>query len=93
MEILLKAKPVEEEIIVEIPDKPQKRSSYGDVIVLEDTANKLGITDRELLKLIEAEGTRFVKLSGVVYSPKKLETIKAELENIGEGILKISRHY
>jgi hypothetical protein len=85
---LLKAKPIEGEIIVEIPDKPQKRSSYGEVIVLEDTANKLGITDRALLKLIEAEGSRFVKLSGVVYSPKKLETIKAELMDISDGDLK-----
>ena len=85
---LLKSKPLEEEIIIEIPDKPQKRSSYGDVIVLEDTVNKLGITDRELLKLIEAEGIRFVKLSGVVYSPKKLETIKAEIENKSDGDLK-----
>ncbi len=85
---LLKAKTVEEELVLEIPDKPQKRSSYGEVVVLEDTANKLGITDRELLKLIEAERTRFVKLSGVMYSPKKLDEIKADLENMGEGDLK-----
>lgn len=85
---LLKAKPVEEEIVIEIPDKPSKRSSYGEVVVLEDTANKLGITDRELLKLIEAEGVRFVKLSGVVYSPSKLEAIKTELDDLGEGDLK-----
>lgn len=85
---LLKAESVEEEIVIEIPDKPSKRSSYGEIVVLEDTANKLGITDRELLKLIEAEGTRFVKLSGVVYSPSKLETIKAELEDMSEGDLK-----
>jgi predicted nuclease of restriction endonuclease-like RecB superfamily len=85
---LLKAKVVKAEVVIEIPDKPQKRSSYGEIVVLEDTANKLGITDRELLKLIEAEGVRFVKLSGVVYSPSKLEAIKAELENMREGDLK-----
>jgi hypothetical protein len=77
----LKAEPVEEEVVIEI-EVPVRKSSFGGIIVIDDITHRLGITDRELLRKVEAEKVRYVRLPGVLVTPEKLVELRAGLEEI-----------
>jgi predicted nuclease of restriction endonuclease-like RecB superfamily len=78
---MLKAEPMVEETIIEIKASSRK-SSLGDPIVIDDVANRLGLTDKEVLKMVEAEKVRYIRLPGVLVTQEKLETLRAGLEEI-----------
>lgn len=75
---ILRAEPKSEELIIEI-EAPVRKGSFGDLIIIDDAANRLAITDKELLKRVEDEKVRYVRLPGVLVTPKKLEAIKQAL--------------
>ena len=77
---ILEAEPVVEETIIEIKALARK-SSFGDIIVIDDVANRLGLTDKELLRKVEAEKVKYVRLPGVLVTPEKLEALRS---GIGE---------
>lgn len=81
---MLRAEPVEEEVVIEIK-APVRKSSFGDVIVIDDVTHRLGLTDRELLKRVEAEKVRYVRLPGVLVTPDKLAELREGLGEI-EGV-------
>ena len=83
---MLKAEPVEEEVVIEIK-APVRRSSFGDIIVIDDATNKLGLTDRDFLHKIEAEKVKYMRLPGVLVTPEKLAELRAGLEEIKGGDL------
>ena len=78
---LLMAEAMNEELIVEI-EAPIRKSSFGDFIIIDDVAYKLGLTDRELLKRIEMEKVKYVKLPGVLVTQEKLDALRADLVGI-----------
>jgi predicted nuclease of restriction endonuclease-like RecB superfamily len=78
---LLKAETINEELIIEIKP-PVKKSSFGELIIIDDLVYKLGLTDKELFKKIEAEKIKYVKLPGVLITQEKLETLRTDLEHI-----------
>jgi len=87
---LLKEDPVEEELVIEVRPS-QKKSKFGEIIFIEETANKQGITDRELLKQIQAEKIKYVDLGGILIHPSKLESIKNDLTEAEDDDLKTYR--
>jgi predicted nuclease of restriction endonuclease-like RecB superfamily len=89
---MMKVEPVEEEVIIEIK-APVRKSSFGEVIVIEDVTLKLGITDRELLKKIEAEKVRYIRLPGVLITPEKLQELRGGLAEIKGGDLAEYKSY
>jgi len=83
---MLKAEHVEEEVVIEI-EAPVRRRSFGDLIVIDDVTHRLGLTDRELLRKIEAEKVKYVKLPGVLVTPEKLAELRAGLGEVEGGDL------
>jgi predicted nuclease of restriction endonuclease-like RecB superfamily len=83
---MLRAEKAEEETIIEIKS-PGRRSSYGDLIIIDDVANRLGITDRELIGRIEAEKVKYSRLPGILVAPEKLEQLRSGLEEVEGGDL------
>jgi hypothetical protein len=79
---MLKAEPVEEEMVIEIK-APVKKRSFGDLIVIDDVTHRLGLTDKEFLRKVEAEKVKYVRLPGVLVTPEKLEALRAGLEEVG----------
>jgi predicted nuclease of restriction endonuclease-like RecB superfamily len=79
---MLKAEPVEEEMVIEIK-APVKKRSFGDLIVIDDFTHRLGLTDKELIRKVEAEKVKYVRLPGVLVTPEKLEALRAGLEEVG----------
>ena len=81
---LLKTDPVEEEFIIEIPQvtKKKKRLKYGEIVVLDEVAEREGVTNGKILREIRKEGTEYKKLGGVLVLPDKYEEIKEELKSI-----------
>ncbi len=49
-----------------------RKSSFGDLIVIDDITHRLGLTDRELSEKIEAEKVKYVRLPGILVTPEKL---------------------
>jgi predicted nuclease of restriction endonuclease-like RecB superfamily len=84
---IIKEDPIKDEVVIEIRSS-QKKSKFGEIIPIDETANKLGITDRELLKEIQNEGIKYVKAGGTLFLPSKLETIKNDLKEAGDDDLK-----
>lgn len=87
---LLKTDPVEAEFIFEIPlsVKKKKRLTYGEIVVLDEVAEREGVTNGAILRAIEEEGADYKKLGGVLVVPEKYEAIKDELktlETLGEA--------
>jgi hypothetical protein len=78
---MLKAEPVEEELVIEIRASARK-NSFGDLIVIDDVTYRLGLTDRELLEKIEAEKVKYVRLPGILVTPEKLSELRAGLGEI-----------
>ncbi len=78
---MLVAEPAEEETVIEIKASGRK-SSFSDVIVIDDVTHRLGLTDRELFRKIEAEKVMYVKLPGVLIAPEKLEELREGLKEI-----------
>lgn len=86
-DLLLKPDKIEEEIIIEI-NESKKKSRFGEIISIDDTANKLGITDKELIKEIQKEGIKYVKKGGILFYPSKFNEIKNALEEVEDYSLK-----
>ena len=80
---LLKTEPVEEELIIDIPDVDRKRElKYGEIVVLDEVAERLGVTNGKVLREINEEGGEYRKLGGVLVVPAKYDEIKEALESI-----------
>lgn len=86
---LLKTEPVEEEFIIEIPlVARRKRLKYGDIVVLDEVAERLGVTNGKVLREIKDEGGEYRKMGGVLVVPAKYDEIKealASIETLGEA--------
>jgi len=89
---VLRADKFEEETIIEIKS-PVRKSSYGDLIIIDDVANRLGLTDRELIRRVEAEKRKYVRLPGVLVTPEKLEQLRSGLEELKESDLASYKTY
>ncbi len=75
---MLRAEPVEEEVVIEIK-APAKKRSFGDVIVIDDATHRLGLTDGELFRRIETESVKYMRLPGVLVTPEKLAELREGL--------------
>lgn len=87
---LLKTDPVEEEMMIDISyiQKKKKRLKYGEIIVLDEVAEREGVTNGTILRAIKEEGGEYKKLGGVLVVPSKYEEIKKSLDSmdtIGEA--------
>ena len=86
---LLKTEPVEEEFIIEIPlIAREKKLKYGEIVVLDEVAERLGVTNGKVLREIKEEGHEYRKLGGVLVVPDKYDEIKealASIETLGEA--------
>jgi predicted nuclease of restriction endonuclease-like RecB superfamily len=86
---LLKTEPVEEEFIIEIPlIAREKKFKYGEIVVLDEVAERLGVTNGKVLREIKEEGHEYRKLGGVLVVPNKYDEIKealASIETLGEA--------
>jgi hypothetical protein len=78
---MLEAEPVSEETVIEIKS-PVRKSNFGDLIVIDDVANRLGLTDKELLRIVEAEKVKYIRLPGVLVTPEKLEALRIGLGDV-----------
>jgi predicted nuclease of restriction endonuclease-like RecB superfamily len=83
---MLRAEPAEEEMVIEIK-APVRKSSFGDVIVVDDVTHRLAITDKELMRRVEAEKVKYVKLPGVLVTPEKLAQLREGLGELKGGDL------
>ena len=80
---LLKTEPVEEEFIIEIPHVVRKKAlKYGDIVVLDEVAERLGVTNGKVLREIKEEGGEYRKLGGVLVVPAMYDEIKGALSSI-----------
>lgn len=70
----------EEEIIIEIPDKPDEEEDYEDIIVLEDIARRTGSTIKEAKKKILEGNRNYKDLGGVLMTPKRYVDITSTLQ-------------
>lgn len=86
---LLKTDPVEEEFIIEIPSTVRKkRHKYGEIVVLDEVAERLGVTNGKVLREIKDEGGEYRKLGGVLVVPNKYAEIHealSSIETLGEA--------
>jgi len=86
---LLKTDPVEEEFIIEIPHVVRKKTlKYGEIVVLDEVAERLGVTNGKVLREIKEEGCEYRKLGGVLVVPSMYDEIKealSSIETIGEA--------
>ncbi len=78
---MLEAESVLEETVIEIK-APVRKSSFSDLIIIDDVTNRLGITDKELLRIVEAEKVKYVRLPGILVSPEKLEALRIGLGDV-----------
>jgi hypothetical protein len=77
----------EEEVVIEITPR-QRKSSLGDPVVLEESAERLGLTVSEIKARIAAERTRYLDLGGVMMSRGKLGELKEALKGAPDDRLK-----
>ena len=85
---LLKKDPQGEELIIDIPSKEPKKPTHGELIVLEQLAQRMGVTEEQLLQEIMEEGHDYRDLGGVLVTPRKLEEISralGDVETLGEA--------
>jgi len=78
---IFKVEPVESEMIIEIKP-PVRKGSFGDPIVIDEVTNRLGLTDNELLKKIEAENVKYIRLPGVLITQEKLDNLRTSLREV-----------
>ncbi len=78
---MFKVESVEPDIVIEIK-APVRKGSFGDPIVIEDVANRLGLTDKELLKKIEAENVKYIRLPGVLITQDRLNNLRTSLREV-----------
>lgn len=55
-------------------------SSLGEIVVVEDIASKLGITEIEVRQRMERSGRQYVDLGGVLITPQKLREVEEALD-------------
>lgn len=81
---IMKTEPVEDELIIEIPlvIKKKKQSKYGDIVVVDEVAEREGVTNGKILREIKAEGTEYKKLGGILVTPEKYEEISTSLKSV-----------
>ena len=85
---ILEADAVEkEEVVIEITPR-QRKSSLGDPVVLEESAERLGLTVSEIKARIAAERTRYLDLGGVMMSRGKLGELEEALKGAPDDRLK-----
>ena len=88
MPVVMKIEPVKEELIIEIPTARKKMLRYGEIVVLDEVAERLGVTNGKVLREIKEEGGEYKKLGGVLVVPTKYDEIKdalASIETLGEA--------
>ncbi len=85
---LLMKDPHREEVIIDIPSREPRKPAYGEIIIVEQLAHRLGVTEEQLLREIREEGHEYRDLGGVLVTPSKLDEINSALggvETLGEA--------
>ena len=85
---LLKKDPHREELIIDIPFREPSKPTHGELIVLEQLAQRMGVTEEQLLREVRKEGHEYQDLGGVLVTPRKLDEIISALngvETLGEA--------
>lgn len=85
---LLKKDPKDKELIIDIPFREPRKPTHGELIVLEQLAHRMGVTEEQLLREIREEGHEYRDLGGVLVTPRKLDEIVSALngvETLGEA--------
>ena len=85
---LLMKDPYREELIIEIPSRAPRKPTHGELIIVEQLAHRMGVTEEQLLREIREEGHEYRDLGGVLVTPNKLDEIKGALkgvETLGEA--------
>lgn len=72
----------ESEMIIEIPLQDKKISKYGEVVVVEEVAQREGVTRAQIINEIENEGIDYIDLGGVLVSPDKHSDIENQLKSL-----------
>ena len=79
---LLKTDPVDE-FIIEIPMVARKKTlKYGEIVVLDEVAERQGVTNVKVLREIKEEGGEYRNLGGVLVVPAKYNEIMEALSSI-----------
>jgi hypothetical protein len=85
---ILKKDPHREELIIDIPSREPSKPTHGELIIVEQLAHRMGVTEEQLLREIRKEGREYRDLGGVLVTPRKLEEISGALsgvETLGEA--------
>ena len=72
----------ESELVIEIDLPKKKQAKYGDIVVLDDTARRQGVTSAQILREIKDEGTKYRDLGGVLVTPEKHKEIRTHLRTL-----------
>ncbi|TFH16413.1 DUF790 family protein [Candidatus Bathyarchaeota archaeon] len=72
----------ESELVIEIGLPKKKQAKYGDIVVLDDTARRQGVTSAQILREIKDEGPKYMDLGGVLVTPEKHKEIRAHLRTL-----------
>lgn len=85
---ILEADAVEkDEVVIEITPR-QRRSSFGDPVVLEESAERLGLTVSEIRTRIVAERAKYLDFGGVMMSREKLSELEDALSGAPDDRLR-----
>jgi hypothetical protein len=71
-----------DEMIINIGLPEKKTVKYGEIVVLDEVARRLGVTSAHILKEIEEEGTKYRDLGGVLVTLDKHKEIRARLRTV-----------
>lgn len=85
---LLKKDTYMEELIIDIPSREPSKPTHSELIIVEQLAYRMGVTEKQLLREIREEGHEYRDLGGVLVTPHKLEEISSALsdvETLGEA--------
>jgi predicted nuclease of restriction endonuclease-like RecB superfamily len=85
---LLKKDPYKEEFIIDIPSREPRKPTHGELIIVEQLAQRMGVTEKQLLREIRKEGHEYRDLGGVLVTPHKIEEISralSDVETLGEA--------
>ena len=79
---LLAVDQTEHDVVIEIGEMPKKKAKYGDIVVVDDLARRQGVTTAMIKREIDAEGTKYRDLGGVLVTPDKHKEVRANLKTI-----------
>jgi hypothetical protein len=74
------------ESVIEIgpPRRKARASSFGKLVVLEEAAQRMGLTEAEVRRRIDEEGAGYADLGGVLIEPGELRELREAIEGLGD---------